>query len=148
MLAGAAHADDAAVIGYWVTPDHGAVVNITPCDGGGLCGRLVGLRTDHKPGDVPRDIHNPDKTKRNAPSCGLQLMGGLKAEPGSVSKWDGGWVYDPESGSTYRAEMHLDGSDRLKLRGYLGISLFGQTQDWTREMGDVKNRCTPPADAG
>jgi uncharacterized protein (DUF2147 family) len=144
-VAGVAYAaDEPSATGYWVTANHGAVVNVTPCDGGGLCGRLVGLRTDHKPGDVPRDVHNPDKAKQNTPSCGLLMMGDLKPVKGSATKWEGGWVYDPESGSTYRAEMRLDGPDRLRLRGYLGISLFGETQEWTREIGDNKNRCTPP----
>ncbi|MDB5396100.1 MAG: hypothetical protein JWM91_3606 [Rhodospirillales bacterium] len=143
LLAGAAYADESSATGFWVTPNHGAVVNIAPCDGG-LCGHLVGLRTDRNPGDVPRDVHNSDTAKRNTSICGLGIMGDLKPVKGSPIKWQGGWVYDPESGSTYQAEMRLDGSDRLKLRGYLGISLFGQTQEWTRETAEIKNRCTPP----
>lgn len=143
MLAGAAYADEPSAIGFWVTPDHGAVVNITSCDSG-LCGHLVGLRNDHKPGEVPKDVHDPDVAKRNDPMCGLMLMGSLKPVKGSATKWENGWVYDPESGSTYTAEMRLDGPDKLKLRGYLGISLFGRTQDWTREAGETKNRCTVP----
>jgi uncharacterized protein (DUF2147 family) len=144
-LAGVAKADAPAAVGFWVTPNHGAVVEVTPCDTG-LCGRLVGLRTDHKPGDVPRDSHNSDKAKQSTPICGLAMMGALKPIQGSTTEWDGGWVYDPESGSTYKAEMHLDGPDTLKLRGYIGLSLFGRTQDWTRETGEVKNRCAPPTD--
>jgi uncharacterized protein (DUF2147 family) len=139
----AALADEPGAIGFWVTPDHGAVVNITPCDTG-LCGHLVGLRNNHAPGEVPTDIHNPDKDKRNVPTCGLVMMGSLAPSKGSATEWEGGWVYDPESGSTYKAEMHLEGPDTLKLRGYLGISLFGRTQVWTRESGAVKNRCAPP----
>jgi uncharacterized protein (DUF2147 family) len=141
---GMAFADEPSAVGFWVTPDHGAVINIAPCDAG-LCGHLVGLRDDHKPGDVPRDDKNPDKSLRNTPMCGLVMMGGLKPVKGKSTEWDSGWVYDPESGDTYKAEMHLDGVDTLKLRGYLGISLFGRTQQWTRETGDTKNRCKPPA---
>jgi uncharacterized protein (DUF2147 family) len=143
-VGGGAYADEPSAAGFWVTPDHGAVINIAPCGDAGLCGRLVGLRDDHGPGDVPRDTHNPEKERRNTPMCGLVMMGGLKPAKGSPPKWDSGWVYDPESGSTYKAEMRLEGPDRLKLRGYLGISLFGRTQDWTRETGEAKNRCTPP----
>ena len=72
------------------------------------------------------------------------MAGSLKPVKGSTTKWEDGWIYDPDSGSTYTAEMHLEGPDTLKLRGYLGISLLGQTQVWTRESGETKNRCTPP----
>jgi uncharacterized protein (DUF2147 family) len=142
-LAGAAFAVEPAAAGFWVTPDHGAVVNITPCDSG-LCGHIVGLRTDRNPTDIPKDDHNPDPTKRGNPRCGLVLMGGLKPVKGSTTEWEDGWVYDPESGHTFTGEMHLEGPDTLKLRGYLGISLLGQTQVWTRETGETKNRCTIP----
>jgi uncharacterized protein (DUF2147 family) len=141
---GMAYAEEPSATGFWVTPDHGAVIKIAPCDTG-LCGRLVTLRDDHKPGDVPRDAKNPDKSLRNTPMCGLVMMGGLKPAKGKSTEWEGGWVYDPESGDTYKAEMRLDGADTLKLRGYLGISLFGKTQEWTRETGEPRARCTPPA---
>jgi uncharacterized protein (DUF2147 family) len=144
LLAGAAIADDApSAAGFWITPDHGAVVNIVPCDSG-MCGYIVGLRTDHAPGDVPRDVKNHDPAKRNEPTCGLMMMGSLKPAAGTPGKWEGGWVYDPDSGDTYTAQMQLDGANTLNLRGYLGISLFGRTQTWTRETGETKNRCTKP----
>ncbi len=139
-----ASADAPSAVGFWITPDHGAVVQIELCQSG-LCGHLAGLRTDRNPADVPKDDHNPDPAKRGNPRCGMMLMGSLKPVKGEATKWEDGWVYDPESGSTYTAEMHLEGADTLKLRGFLGISLFGQTQVWTRETGDTKNRCTPPA---
>jgi uncharacterized protein (DUF2147 family) len=147
VLAGAARADAPSAVGFWVTPEGGSVVQIMPCDSG-LCGAIVGLRTTRKPDDVPYDQHNPDKTKRDQPICGLVMAGSLKPVKGSTTKWEDGWVYDPDSGSTYKAEMRLDGPDKLDLRGYLGISLFGRTMSWTRETGENKNRCTQPAKAG
>jgi len=143
ILAGAALADEPSAVGYWVTPEGGSVVQIAPCDSG-LCGSIVGLRLSRKPTDVPFDQHNPDAAKRNQPLCGLTMAGSLKPVKGSTTKWEDGWVYDPDSGSTYKAEMKLDGPDKLDLRGYLGISLFGRTMSWTRETGENKNRCTPP----
>jgi uncharacterized protein (DUF2147 family) len=136
--------DTASAVGFWVTQDHGGVVSIVPCDGG-LCGYIVGLRTDHPPNALINDVHNPDPAKRADPICGLGLMGSLKVVKSHPDRWDGGWVYDPESGSTYKAEMQLDGPNVLKLRGYLGISLFGRTETWTRETGDSHNRCAAPS---
>ena len=146
-LAGVALADAPSAVGFWVTPEGGSVVQIMPCDSG-LCGAVVGLRLTRKPGEVAFDVHNPDKTKRDHAICGLMMAGSLKPVKGSTSKWEDGWVYDPDSGSTYKAEMKLDGPDKLDLRGYLGISLFGRTMSWVRETGENKNRCTPPAKAG
>jgi uncharacterized protein (DUF2147 family) len=143
VFGGSAVADEPPAVGYWVTPEGGSVVQIQQC-GTALCGQVVGLRTTRKPGDSPNDVHNPDKSKRDQPICGLLMMGSLKPAKGSATAWEGGWVYDPESGDTYKAEMKLDGPNKLDLRGYVGISLFGRTMSWTRETGESKNRCTPP----
>ena len=140
---GAAYADAPSAVGYWVTPEGGSVVQIAPCSSG-LCGSIVGLRLTRKPTDSPVDMHNPDAGKRKQPLCGLIMAGSLQPVKGSTTKWEDGWVYDPDSGSTYKAEMKLDGPDKLDLRGYLGISLFGRTMSWTRETGENKNRCVPP----
>jgi uncharacterized protein (DUF2147 family) len=43
-----------------------------------------------------------------------------------------GYVYNPEDGGTYRVKTELTSSELLKVRGYLGISLFGETKTWTR----------------
>jgi len=142
-VSGIAWAEEPAAVGYWVTPEGGSVVQISPC-GANLCGQIVGLRTTRKPGDSPVDIHNPDKAKRDQPLCGLLMMGSLAPAKGSTTKWEGGWVYDPEGGDTYKAEMKLDGPDKLDLRGFVGISLFGRTMSWVRETGENKNRCAPP----
>ena len=143
-VSGVALADEPAAVGYWVTPEGGSVVQIVPC-GANLCGQIVGLRTTRKPGDSPVDVKNPDKAKRNEPLCGLMMMGSLAPAKGSTTAWEGGWVYDPDSGDTYKAQMKLDGPDKLDLRGYIGISLLGRTMTWTREPAEgAKNRCTPP----
>ena len=41
-----------------------------------------------------------------------------------------GTIYDPKSGKTYSCKMTIDGN-KLKIRGYIGISLFGRTEVWT-----------------
>ncbi len=48
------------------------------------------------------------------------------------NEWSGGNIIDPANGRTYRAKMELDGPNRLRVRGYLGISLLGRTQVWER----------------
>lgn len=49
-------------------------------------------------------------------------------------RWEGGSIIDPKSGRTYSAVMNLleDNSDRLYLRGYVGMRAFGRSQTWRR----------------
>ena len=44
---------------------------------------------------------------------------------------EGGTLYDPKTGKTYRGAMKAEG-DELDLRGYVGIKLFGESQTWKR----------------
>ena len=41
-------------------------------------------------------------------------------------KWQGR-IYDPESGNVYSSNMRVERNGKLKMRGYLGIPLFGRT---------------------
>ena len=49
-----------------------------------------------------------------------------------MMRWAGGMIYDPNSGNTYKGTMRLVDRNTLKLRGYIGISLFGRSDTWTR----------------
>jgi uncharacterized protein (DUF2147 family) len=45
--------------------------------------------------------------------------------------WDDGKIYDPYSGKTYSSTLKLK-DDKLNIRGYIGVSLFGRTTVWQR----------------
>ena len=47
-------------------------------------------------------------------------------------EWVDGSIYDPKTGKTYSCKMTLKGNDKLSVRGYIGISLIGRTDVWTR----------------
>ncbi len=139
----AAGAQPPSAVGFWVTGDHGAVVEIASCEDG-LCGRIAGLRMDLPRDEVRTDQKNPDPAKRGRPLCGLSLIGALKPDRADSTRWKDGWIYDPESGGTYSAEIRLEGPATLKLRGFLGIALFGRSETWTRETAATPpNRCAP-----
>jgi uncharacterized protein (DUF2147 family) len=129
---GGAVAPNPSPEGYWLTERKSGIVEILPCAGGGtLCGKLVWFKI--KPDDPnPQglDLKNPDPARRDQPLCGLIFMYGFQpAEPGS---WDGGAVYDPDSGNSYHATMKLRADGTLDLHGYIGISLIGRSEVWTR----------------
>jgi uncharacterized protein (DUF2147 family) len=49
-------------------------------------------------------------------------------------EYTGGDILDPKNGSVYRCKLRLiDQGRKLSVRGYLGISLFGRSQTWTRD---------------
>jgi len=57
------------------------------------------------------------------------IVDGLK-ENGDV--WSGGKILDPKNGNYYKCYITLVNNPKLKLRGYIGISLFGRTEYWNK----------------
>jgi len=119
--------------GVWKQVDEsgkvGALVTITQ-EGDLFVGRLSRLFPE--PGDDPNPVcENCPGAKHNRPVLGLVFIEGMKQ---SGLDYDGGTILDPETGKTYIAKMSLspDGK-KLTVRGYLGLSIFGRSQTWTRE---------------
>jgi uncharacterized protein (DUF2147 family) len=79
--------------------------------------------------DPKKDVHNKDPKLRDRWLVGTVLMWNLRYDDG---EYVDGYVYNPEDGGTYRMKAEMASTESLRLRGYLGISLFGQTQTWTR----------------
>jgi uncharacterized protein (DUF2147 family) len=76
-----------------------------------------------------KDGNNKDPKLRDRPLVGIVLIWHLRYEDG---QYVDGYVYNPEDGGTYRMKAEVVSPEALNVRGYLGISLFGQTQRWTR----------------
>lgn len=122
-----------AVFGVWLDSGGKAQVEIVKC-GERLCGQIVWLKKPlDKHGNEKLDKHNPDQSLRTRKLLGLQLLSDFKHTADGV--WEDGKIYNPEDGDTYHATLKLDGDGTLKLRGYVGIPLFGRTRTWTRVTG-------------
>jgi uncharacterized protein (DUF2147 family) len=122
--------DSSSATGLWKNED--ASFEIYE-ENGKLNAKVVSLREPLAPdgsGRQKADIHNPDASKRSRPIIGLVFMTGFT--PAGSGKWENGTIYDPKTGNTYSCNMELDGPNTLKVRGYIGISLFGRTQIWKR----------------
>jgi uncharacterized protein (DUF2147 family) len=129
---GSRAAETASPIGLWKNED--ATFEIFE-NGGKLSGRIVALKEPKTPeGKEKTDIRNPDRSKRDRRIIGLVFMSGFYRR--SDTRWENGTIYDPKSGNTYSCSLELDGPDRIKVRGFIGISLIGRTDVWTRARSD------------
>src|SRR5579862_447764 len=87
-----------------------------------------------KPGEDPNAVCSACKDDRlNHPWLGLEIIRGMKQDPDKPDKYDDGTILDPRDGKVYKANMTVtpDGQT-LVVRGYIGISLLGKNQYWTR----------------
>jgi uncharacterized protein (DUF2147 family) len=82
-------------------------------------------------GKPKNDRYNPNPDLRNRPILGMQFMHDFIYNAGK-NIWADGRIYDPESGKTYKCKLTLTSTNRLEVRGYIGISLLGRTEVWTR----------------
>jgi len=123
--------DADAILGQWYTKDSKALVEIYKCNDL-YCGKIVWLKEPfEKDGSEKLDDNNPDESKRTNKIIGLNLVSNFKFK--GKNKWTGGTIYDPDNGKTYSCKMTLKG-DKLKVRGFIGISLIGRTQVWSRKL--------------
>ena len=125
----------AGLEGDWLLPDK-SLTRIYKCDTA-LCIKV--LRT---PPNAPEatDDANPDQALKKRSLCGLIVGKGF--QPTGAGHAENGDLYDPKTGKTYHGSMVAVG-DQLKLRGYLGVKLFGRTETWTRSQQPA-TQCTKP----
>jgi len=107
--------------------------------GSKLCGRLYWLKKPLSASGLPkRDKHNSNETLRERPLCGLQILTGFQYV--NDNTWNAGEIYNPDDGLTFSSTMKLAPEGSLKIRGYVGISLFGKTVEWVRPAEEI-TRC-------
>ncbi len=84
----------------------------------------------------PGEEQNPvcDKCsgeRKGQPVLGMTILSGLRRHG---DEFAGGEILDPANGKTYQCKMSVaDGGKKLKVRGFIGVSLLGRTQVWVRE---------------
>jgi len=111
------------VTGSYVTEDGKAVVRITPCGGGKICGKISKILAP-TPNGPPRDENNPNKALRNRPILGLPILLNFR-DAGDVWK---GKIYSPEEGKTYDSKIVRLTNGKLKVQGC--VLFICKTQYW------------------
>ena len=109
------------ILGKWLTEAGDAKVEIYEANGK-VNGKIVWLEK----GPDTKDTHNTDEKMRSRKLMGVNILSGLTKKS---EKWEGGRIYNPKNGKTYKCSIWLDG-DKLKVRGYL--SMFYETQTWKK----------------
>ena len=123
-------AEQSDVEGRWLSGDGDGWIEVRLV-GDSLVGVIAGS-PNNKDGDPPRyDDLNPDPDLRNRPLDGMAIMNGFTYS--GDGRWTGGTIYDPNSGKTYKCTVTQIDGNTLKVRGYIGFSMFGRSDTWTRD---------------
>jgi uncharacterized protein (DUF2147 family) len=122
---------DLSPIGIWLVGDKEAKVELYQ-NGEYLEGKIVWLKEPNEADGKPKvDVKNSDKKLATRPVMNMVFLTGFKKEKGE-NKWVDGSVYDAKTGNNYHGWIKMIDEKNIKLRGYVGISLFGRTDEWTK----------------
>ncbi len=135
LFAQTAVSEEERILGEWITAEGKAKVLIVR-SGETFSGSIVWLKEPEKNGKPVADDKNPDEKLRDRPVLGLQILRDFTYDGDDV--WAGGRIYDPESGSDYRAKMTLLEDGTLKLRGYILVPLLGRSELWVRPAAPAR----------
>lgn len=124
------NAQSQSVVGKWKTIDDEtgkpkSVVEIYE-KSGKIYGKIIEIFEEDKRNKVCEECSGEDKNK---PVLGMVIIKGLIKDG---NEYNSGEILDPKNGKVYKCFITLEGNNKLKLRGYIGVSLFGRTQYWTR----------------
>lgn len=127
-----AQKDADLIIGTWQTGSGNARVEIYK-NANNYQGKIIWLSepidpTTNKP---KTDTKHPNAKLHTRPLMGLVNLWGFSYDE-KENNWDNGHIYDPKTGKEYKCTINSKDKNTLDVRGYIGISLIGRTDTWTR----------------
>lgn len=129
MFGNASAQTENEILGTWESDKKDVIIEITKSgdqyQGKYIWGKEI-VESDGK--TSKKDINNPDKSLRTRNVVGITSLTGLKW---SGKEYTDGKIYNAPSGDTYSCKVWIK-NNKLNLRGYLGISLLGQTATFHR----------------
>ena len=119
----------AQIEGKWKTIDDEtgkpkSIVEISKDSKGKYVGKIVQLLI--KPENANCVKCKDDR--KNKAILGLEIIRGMKKDG---SEFEDGTITDPKTGKTYKCIIKREG-DKLNVRGYVGFSLIGRSQTWSK----------------
>jgi len=132
----AIHAADLTPVGRWRTVDDKtgkprSIVRIYE-ENGQFFGRV---EESLNPATAGRKCDKCTDDRKDQPIVGMVIIRSLKKDG---EEFKGGDILDPDNGKVYSCKLRVkDHGSKLSVRGYLGASLFGRSQTWTRESQET-----------
>jgi uncharacterized protein (DUF2147 family) len=121
-----------AVTGIWKNGEGTAMVQIYE-KSDKFYGKIVWLKIPNDANNKPKtDINNPNEKLQTRPLKGLENLIGFAYKGNGI--WEDGTIYDPKNGNDYSCTMTLVDNNTLEVRGYVGVSVFGRTDVWKRQV--------------
>ena len=108
-----------------------ALIEIKKSDNGVYQGKIIKILP--RPGYTPK-THCQDcpAPYKGAPILGLTVLDGMKQK--NATEYEGGTILDPLSGKVYKSKIKVSNNGkRLRMRGYVGVEVFGRSQTWIRD---------------
>ncbi len=117
------------IVGNWLSENGDGKINIMKAKGK-YYGHIYWIRRKNADGSPILDVKNPDAGKKQQKVAGLEILKNFTYVGDNL--WNGGTIYDPLSGRTYSCRITSESASKIRIRGYIGISIFGRTTIWTR----------------
>lgn len=116
--------------GKWLNESKTQIVEIAEVNGV-FFGKLVWMQDSLDTyGEYKRDVMNGNAKWRSRKLLGIKVLDKFKWDG---NKWDGGEIYNPESGSTYNSVIRLSDNGTLLVKGYWWfLGFLGKTKEWIR----------------
>jgi uncharacterized protein (DUF2147 family) len=137
----AAGPDD--ILGLWHTAKRDARIEIYKC-GTKYCGKIAWLEEptypagskEGVPGTPILDRKNPKPGLRKRPLIGVQILVDFAFAGNNL--WKNGKIYNSRNGKIYNGKISLVSPNKLRVRGFIGISAIGGSTTWTRTKTGTK----------
>lgn len=129
------NADD--LLGTYNVYSHGHAlrINFYKADDGTYESRIVWMdQPDDDLGKPRTDVNNPKSDLRHIPLTHVVIVRDLHYDAKN-KEWEGGRIYDPATGKTYRCFVRFEDENTLRVKAYVGIIGFrfiGRSFYWTR----------------
>lgn len=118
-----------AIIGTWLNASAKGQIQIYK-QGNKYYGKLIWLKEPNDEQGHPRlDTKNPNVSLKTKPLIGAIILRDFVFDD---DEWNSGRIYDPQNGKDYKCFLKLKNDTTLSVRGYIGVSLLGRTEVWTR----------------